>query len=823
MFLVTFPEFFFDTDSVRVAGTGDMHWYYAPMQFYLDTHVGNGDFPLWNSGTYSGMPLAAHPLAMAFYPPNLLRSILIDAQTPVETFMSLHALTLFHVILLSLGMYGLARQESLRRSTSLVISFSSAFSSIVVESMSSNPSFLYTTAWAPAILCCLAKATNSIDRRRQGWLLVAGLLYGHQILAGLPQIILYSTLMYILYVLLSVRRTPDDVQTVRFYGSWVTRIALFGIVGALLGSALMLPASEYLGLSARAPGNFQKFEEFDKLTNIQYSGYVSHFVKLFFKTPGLDSARETGAALNHMLFTPTVGVLIAVCAVALSGISRRIAIYLLLLYLLLDLNIGEPFPISSALGYISSMTSSSFYGATLLVIPFGILAGLGIEKATSLDSSHRHNRLVLATLIGISVFFIAILPEPNAVRDSWSIKWMLIPACVLICVTLLHRHRIFHYAILSLLLVESIACGIVTADINFEFLAFKEKFADLNAKPESTLDSGRTMWANDKNRHLWHGRRAISGYDPLPLDATSRILANPGEEKHFSRVRTMSRNVSVASVLKRPFWLAANYVNGDLPEKTRLFPPAHVVFLTDDVALSLPRLELEDIPETTIFEPKVIQEFDFAAGTNFVTLPEVQVKKRTCAVRLIYSSPEPVFLSIMYIGRKTGERMSFKDLLLPISVGNSSSIELPAPNFSQMDVRIGLLGEDGKLGGTIWRVEILEDQADEIEHLEVVRDSPDDVIINLANIGGPRALVFTDAAYPGWRATIDGEPVSILQAHGAFKAVIVPTGDHKIRFEFRPWRVYVGIGISLVTLLSVIAAMLWCFSTRSHIEDSVSS
>ena len=68
--------------------------------------------------------------------------------------------------------------------------------------------------------------------------------------------------------------------------------------------------------------------------------------------------------------------------------------------------------------------------------------------------------------------------------------------------------------------------------------------------------------------------------------------------------------------------------------------------------------------------------------------------------------------------------------------------------------------------------------------------------------------MFVDAAYPGWRAFIDAEPVPIHLANEAFKAVIVPPGTHEVRFVFRPWPVYVGATVSLATALVVSGCLL---------------
>jgi hypothetical protein len=73
----------------------------------------------------------------------------------------------------------------------------------------------------------------------------------------------------------------------------------------------------------------------------------------------------------------------------------------------------------------------------------------------------------------------------------------------------------------------------------------------------------------------------------------------------------------------------------------------------------------------------------------------------------------------------------------------------------------------------------------------------------------PAFLVTSDTFYPGWRATIDGAPVSILQTDYALRGVVVPSGTHIVRFEFRPRSFYYGIGVSLISLLALLPITRW--------------
>lgn len=77
-----------------------------------------------------------------------------------------------------------------------------------------------------------------------------------------------------------------------------------------------------------------------------------------------------------------------------------------------------------------------------------------------------------------------------------------------------------------------------------------------------------------------------------------------------------------------------------------------------------------------------------------------------------------------------------------------------------------------------------------------------------AHLARPGYLVLSDAWYPGWRATVDGERVPLHRADLLFRAVAVDAGRHRVTFAFRPKSPLVGAVISLVTLTALSGSMV---------------
>jgi hypothetical protein len=61
-------------------------------------------------------------------------------------------------------------------------------------------------------------------------------------------------------------------------------------------------------------------------------------------------------------------------------------------------------------------------------------------------------------------------------------------------------------------------------------------------------------------------------------------------------------------------------------------------------------------------------------------------------------------------------------------------------------------------------------------------------------------LITSDVYYPGWRVTIDDQPVELFRANYAFRGVAVPAGQHVVKFTYHPRRFYLGVAVSLASL-----------------------
>ena len=76
-----------------------------------------------------------------------------------------------------------------------------------------------------------------------------------------------------------------------------------------------------------------------------------------------------------------------------------------------------------------------------------------------------------------------------------------------------------------------------------------------------------------------------------------------------------------------------------------------------------------------------------------------------------------------------------------------------------------------------------------------------------ASMDAPGWVVISQAAWGGWRATVDGQRVPIRFANHAFLGVLVPGGEHTVRLTYLPRSFVIGAWVSGATLVLLLAAL----------------
>jgi uncharacterized membrane protein YfhO len=72
---------------------------------------------------------------------------------------------------------------------------------------------------------------------------------------------------------------------------------------------------------------------------------------------------------------------------------------------------------------------------------------------------------------------------------------------------------------------------------------------------------------------------------------------------------------------------------------------------------------------------------------------------------------------------------------------------------------------------------------------------------------GPGRLVASDLIYPGWQATVDGQPTQIEPYRGLLRSVPLEAGPHSIVFSFVPSSLLAGMAVAGAAV--ALAIVLW--------------
>jgi hypothetical protein len=98
----------------------------------------------------------------------------------------------------------------------------------------------------------------------------------------------------------------------------------------------------------------------------------------------------------------------------------------------------------------------------------------------------------------------------------------------------------------------------------------------------------------------------------------------------------------------------------------------------------------------------------------------------------------------------------------------------------------------------------------------IVQEAPTRVVLR-AEMNGDGYVVLADSYYAGWRATVDGDPTPLYAANGAFRAVFVRSGSHRVRFEYRPSSLRLGAAVTGFTA-ALAMGLAWAFRPRKRRE-----
>jgi hypothetical protein len=725
-----------------------------------------GELPLWCPFSFGGMPFVHDILASVFYPPHFLMYALPAQYVgSAETW-----LVLLHVIVAGLCMYAYARAQGLGQSGALVAGIGYMFAGKwLFHLLAAGHVFLAPLAWLPLVLLLLEGAFQRGSILRAAW---AGAAFALIILGMHPQWTLYAGLFVALWTL------GPALEQAGYFGdsstrSWrrtataLSRWALYGATAATIAGALsavqLLPILELTGHMSRA--SIPRLSS-DQLT---FGSFV----------------RDTGRVLLRLVGPADMGffgwetrtglglVWLLAAALAVVGGRGRVRFQAAVGGLLIVFALGGWIIFQALPGFrffrIPQRT------LMLTALPLALLAGTATdwlfaarERPVWLGRSARVIGGVLT--IGVLLFVAQIVADGPRVPPYWAIA----AVAVLIVLVLLYR---FAGAVTP-------AWKLVwTATLLAESWALAWPLLALRSEAELFVPSECVQYVAAASQ--LHGR-------VLDRDVPSRVDSAP---------------LGPALPLLMNIESLRGYAAVDVHQYRQ-----YLKFISDDDSEARP---VEMVGNFAIRNKALID----LLGVRYLLQPRSQpvesggwqavaVDPHPYAYCVFSGGVQPLPPYVVYENQETFPRAFVVPEAAPMPGRAQALAALKATDFHRKVLLEGLdsVEETGSLGATFRPATIREYRPNRVA-----------VTVDSETSG---YLVLSDIWFPGWAATVDGQPATVYRANYLFRAVPVPVGHSEVVFTFDPASYRWGRRISTLSLAAVVLwsvlAAVFSVSQRYH-------
>ena len=729
--------------------------FYAPRTLWIDT-------------LYGGFPAAADPQMQHWYPVALLFALIPN---------SWNCFMVSAYVLASCFNYGYVKKVTGSKFAAAFGGLAYGLSGFMVVHLG-HTAMVHSAAWIPLTIWSLEELRFKLSWQ---WFLVGCLAIACLILAGHPQIAVYSFILALAYALFLGWSAP--------VGRWsyYKIAAAIAILGIALAAIQVIPTAELASLGLRPDMTFEEFNSFSlppvealKLI-FPYALGTSHPILGLYNTPYFGS-------WNFVEMSGYVG--ITTLILALVGLiyfpQRAIAkfwAFTALLCLLLAL--GDAIPLSWLVYRLPVLNSFRVPARHLLEITFAlnILAGMGLTCIIQQLLSQKQFRKIAAYCLGfialllIVIFLsketiVAEITEEAGIEAArqhtlmpWSNLALGIPILIAIAATILlvylikfpARHTI-RAAVLLLLLLDLSSFGWFcewryspSAEI-MQPSAAVQKYSQILDRTHQRLLPIRGVEGHWNEipvniSRLW-GVPSAGGYGPLILSRTSELLS-----------------MDVLGKIERPDWSSQQNRSLDLMAVRYVTTPKDLTKIDyrDRHGESYfatardPNLQdksrwnrLEDLGRASIYE-------------------NLRARPRAWLVgELVRLEPEAILKTI-------------RSSTLPD--GRSYEPE----RIALVEAEIDLKSEPLDPRATAKFTQLSQ------THLQVKTSSDSTTF-----------LVLSDVYYPGWHAKIDGKAVPIWQTNYVLRGVKVPDGMHTVDFRFESTGFHFAVGVSTAALFACI-------------------
>lgn len=794
---------------------GDISFFFEPLLSFICHCLKQGQLPLWNPLSYCGMPQVAIPSPGIFYPFTYLFAVL-----PFNS--ALASIMLFHQMVAAAGFFLLVESLGWGLMAAAVASMGYALCGYMF-CLQTNYTLVATASWLPLLVFAGWRIGPSFTLRNAAYVAALAAVTALTILSGRPEVFVLGLAAATTVIFAQALTSHKDKR----WSACAWR-ALAIVLGVMLAAPLIGPSLEWAALSPRSHG-------FDLQETLRWSANWYHIASMFIAQPLSDVSATQAQYLSLMPdfqgFAPYVtssylGPI--VITLALWGILdhhwrwRWHTLAALLATLALCLGSNTPL-LPSMLQALPSLAVIR-YPSKMLIIPLGIICIMAARGAYVLEEKRANQVCLMASLafwaivLGASAFLLVHGPGPDALvailtgnasplarEASFSFAheslWAAIIAlAACFAFNAYANERFKERALLAIVIFlqawtmlssaylfkQSTATGYFAAtgpvveklkELCQSDQMAGQQFRFLPAytllKPPPAAFSKSSIWQEDACLHQYN--RTIlhpnSHLDNLLASSFGYETAETGDYKEcflavirqFNMMRAPTPDNQPPAQSKIDDTALANFM--------RITATKYI--LTQPASMTRGGLYAPPPPAADLFQ-------------NVYTNQALNIQ-----IHALNNCPARAYLasSLRSIDSQALANEYLSEKAKPLPVAQTAFLSAADAAAIGKELLAGGQADEGS-GTVLWHI----DRANDIE-LEV-------------NCSHFALLILTDHIYPGWTATVDGQPAKIYRANIFNRAVPVPAGKHTVTFHYAPASLQLGLIVWLIAMLVLLALIL---------------
>jgi hypothetical protein len=707
--------------------------------------------PYWNPYIFGGMPYLAHFESTVFYPLGLLFWLM----PPEKAYGYTMAV---HLFLGGFFMYLLMRSFAAGRVGAFVSSAVFTCNGYVMAILYlGHMSPVQSYIWLPLVITFIYRASQS----HQPWAsaMIAGGVWGMQILAGAPQDAFYTFLASTVFLLCMVLRGQAILSSAR---KIFAIAAVVFVMGAGLSGIQIIPAFELIGESVRA-----SLDSYEVVTLGSYppQGIATVLMPFFFGNYADGSVWVSNTPWSipqQNLYVGLLPLLLLGFVAWRSNGSRRLIIFGgLTAVLSLVLAFGHHTPLYKLVYLLPGF--DRFRAPSKIMVLWGfsiaLISGLGMDGLLRYVKEKHTRRLYLLLFLVISLivmdlvfradrslilrfFSPFVLPSaiPDKIAEATGIvasefhRLTLLSSLIFLLILLMRRN------LLPTSLGAISLCAVLLVDLGYVH--------------------GKAIRYDDST----YGRLAEIQRD---------LNASFTKDKGLYRVGAFQHSLGANLEMFMGYQTVGGF--------TALLPSRYYEYIDRYSDFGLPRNWVS---------------FFYGVSKNPVLMDLLNVK-----------------YEILYASKAIGFRETYLPRAIIVSdcgVAQRQEI-LDILTSSDFDPRKTVLFE--KENGPPFPESATPEHSSPGE-VEITTYRPDAIALKTFS-QKPGFLFLSEIHYPGWKALVDGRPSSILRGNYLFRVIALPPGRHQVQLLFEPLSIKLGIGITCVFLMVLLLAFIHPFRKRS--------